>query len=122
MNIQQYWKAVLSQNKNQLRTFFHPHAVIRWHCTNECFSVENFLTANCEYPEKWDGTFQELHQTGNLIVCALNVYSTTASLSFYVTSFIRLKDEKIISVDEYWSDNSPAPQWRQAKNLSTPIR
>ena len=43
MDVNQYWNAVLKQNKIQLRTFFHKDAYIRWHCTNEHFTVYEFI-------------------------------------------------------------------------------
>ena len=40
---------------------------------------------------------------------------------FHVISFIRIKQDKIISVDEYWSDDGDAPQWRQEMHIGKPI-
>ena len=31
-------------------------------------------------------------------------------------------DGKIASVDEYWGDDGPAPQWRQDKHIGTKIK
>jgi len=36
-------------------------------------------------------------------------------------SFIKLKDDKIISMDEYWGDDGAPPQWRLEKGLGTKI-
>ena len=39
-----------------------------------------------------------------------------------ITSFIRIVDGKIASVDEYWGDDGTAPQWRQDKHIGTKIK
>ena len=56
MNAEKFWKDVLQQNRDTLADWFRPDAAIRWHCTNEQFTVPEFIRANCEYPGKWDGT------------------------------------------------------------------
>ena len=55
------------------------------------------------------------------IITATHVYSKDSSLSFHVVSFIKVKDDKIVSVDEYWGDDGMAPQWRLDKHIGTPI-
>ena len=58
----------------------------------------------------------------NIQDTAVNVYSTDKTYSFHVVSFIKLKDDKIISMDEYWGDDGAPPQWRLEKKLGTRIR
>lgn len=55
MNLDAYWKAALQQNADAMRSFFHEDAFVNWHNTNEHFTVEEFIRANCEYPGAWDG-------------------------------------------------------------------
>jgi len=38
-----------------------------------------------------------------------------------VVSFIKVKDDKIIAMDEYWGDDGSPPQWRLEKKLRTKI-
>lgn len=54
MNIHQYWADCLKQNEEGMRSYFHKDAIIRWHNTNEGFTLDEFIIANCEYPGKWD--------------------------------------------------------------------
>ena len=42
MNIKEFWKDVLEQNKEKLQNYFHENAVIRWHCSNELFTVSEY--------------------------------------------------------------------------------
>ncbi|WP_196799926.1 hypothetical protein [Treponema vincentii] len=41
--------------------------------------------------------------------------------SFHVVSFIKIKDGKIVLMDEYWGDDGAPPQWRLEKKLGTRI-
>ena len=60
MDIYQYWIDVLEQNAERIRDYFDEDAYINWHCTNERFTVEEFIIANCEYPGCWDGEVERL--------------------------------------------------------------
>ena len=50
MDIDRFFKTVLSQNAEELRKYFQKNAVIKWHCTNEVFTLDEYIKANCEYP------------------------------------------------------------------------
>lgn len=122
MNIEEFWKDVLSQDEKKIRTYFNDNALINWHCTNEQFTVDEFIIANCEYPGKWDGEIEQKSIIDDLIITATHVYAKDKSLSFHVTSFIKIKDDKIISIDEYWGDDGVAPKWRLDKHIGKAIK
>lgn len=94
MNIKQYWDDILNQDADAIRTWFAPNAWIRWHNTNEHFSVEEFIRANCEYPDSWAGEIEQMICTEDHIITATHVYTPNGSLHFHVTSFIRIWDDK----------------------------
>lgn len=121
MDIHAFWIATLKQDANAMRTFFHDNAYINWHCTNEHFTVNEFIQANCEYPGKRDGAIERIEYIDNLIITVVNVFSANKELSFHVVSFIKVDNGKILSIDEYWGDDGPAPQWRLDKKISSAI-
>ena len=121
MDIKVFWDAVLRQDADTIREYFHPDAWVNWHNTNEHFTVEEFIQANCEYPGEWDGEVERIITTDTHIITATHVFSKDGSISCHATSFIRVVDGKIASVDEYWGDDGPAPQWRQDKHIGTKI-
>ncbi len=90
MNIQEFWDAVLKQDAEKIRTYFREDANVNWHCTNEHFTVEEYIRANCEYPGEWDGTVERIEKMNDLTVAAVNVYARDRSASFHVVSFMRL--------------------------------
>lgn len=120
MDIHGFWDAVLRQDGAAIRAYFHPHAWVNWHNTNEHFTVEEFIRANCEYPGQWDGEVEALVTAGDRIVTAAHVYNQEG-MSFHAASFFRVTDGKIASIDEYWGDDGEAPQWRQDKQIGTKI-
>lgn len=120
MDIQNYWEAVLQQNPTSMRLFFHEDAIIRWHNTNEAFTLDEFIQANCEYPGKWDGEIERIERIDHLIITVTHVFST--ELSFHVTSFMEIIDDKIICLDEYWGDDGEPPLWRKEKHIGKTIK
>ena len=58
----------------------------------------------------------------DLIITVVLVFPKDKTASFHVTSFIKIEDDKIISMDEYWADDGEAPQWRIEKCIGKPIK
>lgn len=121
MNIQAFWQDIISQNREKLLAYFREDAVIRWHCSNEQFTVEEYVRANCDYPGSWLGEIERIEETGNTVILAGRVFPADRSSSFHVVSFIRLTGGKIREMDEYWADDGEAPAWRQEMKIGRPI-
>ena len=121
MDVQKYWDAVLKQQAEVMRTYFHKEARIRWINTNEGFTVEEFIRANCEYPGNWEGQIERTVAADNTLFTIVHVFSAGCQASFHVASLIEIQGDKIISLDEIWGDDGPAPQWRLDLRLGRPI-
>ena len=122
MDIYKFWRDVLEQNTENIKNYFHKDAYINWHCTNEHFTVDEFMIANCEYPGTWDGEVERVEMTKDLFITVTHVYSRDKTLSFHVTSFIKVIQDKIAAVDEYWADDGIAPQWRLDKHIGKAVK
>ena len=122
IDIHKFWAAVLNQDADAIRAFFTPTAYVNWHNTNEHFTVEEFIRANCEYPGDWIGEVEKEIHVDDTIITATHVATKDGKLSFHVTSFIQVKDGKIVAVNEYWGDDGEAPQWRQDMNIGRKIK
>ena len=122
MNIKEFWKDVLEQNKEKLQGYFYDDAVIRWHCSNELFTLLEYIRANCEYPGEWDGEVERIEGAADTIITAVKVYPKDKSASFHVVSFLKMENGLIIEMDEYWADDEKAPDWRREMNIGKPIR
>ena len=117
--IRAFWKAVLAQKREELPAYFAPGAVIRWHCSNEQFTVGEYIRANCDYPGEWDGAIERIEKTSAGYVTAVHVFPTDHSASFHVVSFMTLENDRIVSLDEYWADDGEAPEWRKKMHIGT---
>lgn len=122
MNIKEFWKDVLEQNEEKLQAYFHEGAVIRWHCSNELFTLSEYIRANCEYPGEWGGEIERIEETADTVITAVKVYPRDKSESFHVVSFLKMENGLIIEMDEYWADDEKAPDWRREMNIGKPIR
>ncbi len=122
MIVEEFLKAILSQNAANLRKYFHENALIKWHCTNELFTVEEYIKANCEYPGDWDGEIERIDKIDDIIIFACRIFPVDKSAFFHVVSFIQLKDGLIFKMDEYWADDGLAPEWRRRMKIGKPIR
>jgi hypothetical protein len=121
MNIEAFLKSVVSQNEKEMRKFFHKTATIKWHNTNEKFTLDEYIKVNCEYPDEWESKIEKYEKVGNLVILVALISSKTKNISFYVTSFLKILDDKIIELDEYWGDNGVPPKWRIDMNIGSKI-
>ncbi len=122
MDIHAFMAAVAAQDAQGMRRFLHPEAQIHWHNSNECFTAEEYIRANCEYPGSWLGQVERLEQAGDLSIAVTHIWAPEGSPSFRSISFIRVQDDRIIALDEYWSEDGPPPAWRQAIGIGRAIR
>ena len=98
-----FWRAVAAQEKDPLREFF----------------VEEYLRANCEYPGKWHGKIEKMLDTAEGSVTVTRVWSEEFSVR--AISFFRWQGEKILRLEEYWSDDGAPPEWRRKMQIGQKI-
>lgn len=118
MDFQAYWQAVLTQDAKVMAEFLHADTEILWPNTSERFNAAGYIRANCEYPGDWDGEIfrlERLRPNEFLTVC--RVFTKDGSVSHHVCSFFEIEDGKIRKLTEYWGEDGPAPEWRQALDL-----
>ena len=48
-------------------------AYVNWHCTNEHFTVDEYIIANCEYPGEWDGIIERTEMVNELIITVTQI-------------------------------------------------
>lgn len=121
MDINAFWQDIITQNREKLYAYFCDDAVIRWYCTNEQFTVSEYIQANCEYPGKWKGKIERLEESDRQITLVGKVQSEDGNIVCHVVSFIKLQDGKVAEMDEYWADDGEAPDWRKKLGIGKPI-
>ena len=80
--------AVTEQDRDRLRGFFAPGAAVYWPNTGEKFSLEDYLTANCEYPGQWRGQLLRAEGTDIGAVVAARVWEDGGPSCHVVTFHI----------------------------------
>lgn len=117
--VRRYWQDVAQQKEEVLREYFTQNARIRWHNTNEQFTAEEFIRANCDYPGDWQGEVERIVASGDTLITVTHVWSK--DISTHAVSFFALKGEQIETLDEYWGEDGAPPQWRREMRLGGPI-
>ncbi|MGY3778215.1 nuclear transport factor 2 family protein [Isobaculum melis] len=115
------WEHINQQNWTHLTAYFVEDAIINWHDTNEQFNVAEFVQANACYPGDWQIQIERLEQIGKLVISVTKVSLSDGKQSFHATSFFHFEHNKIAQLDEYWSEITQAPQWRQDKRIGRRI-
>ena len=109
------------QDAAALREWFAPEAEVYWHCTDERFTAEEYIRANCEYPGDWEGAVERAEWTEDGCVSVAAVWPKDRSARFHAVSFFRFVEDRITRLDEYWADDGPPPQWRKEKHIGSSI-
>ena len=121
-DMQGFLNAIVKQDAEKLRGFFAPGALIIWANTNEQFTVDEYIRANCEYPGEWSGSIEDWHiiaDNNKRMVFIAKVWNA-GGVSCRTVSFIEFSntDDKLIQrLVEYWGDIEAPPQWRQKMNI-----
>lgn len=119
--IEKYWQDTLNQDEIAIREYFSHEAIIYWHNTNEKFTVEDYILANCKYPGNWSGVIERIEKLEDLIITVVKVCAKDKSEFHHVVSFIKLENGKIISLDEYWGEDIESPIWRKEMRIGNKI-
>ncbi len=121
MDISAFITTVVQKDREGMKKFLDKDLQVRWHNTNEKFTLEEYLEVNCSYPGNWLGEVKSLIPTNKGCVVVAKISSEDKKSQFHQVSIIEIKDDKIIALDEYYSEDGPAPQWRLDKNIGNKI-
>ncbi len=121
--VKNFWKDVASQSASSLLKYFQENAIVNWNNTNEKFTVAEYIRANCEYPNKWNGEVERIEEIGNTVITVARVWQVPEGVSVHAVSFFQFNSSnKITLLNEYWGDDGIPPQWRIAKNIGKYIK
>ena len=118
--IHSFWECVTNQDEKELLKFFSKNARVRWHCSNEEFTAEEYIKANCEYPDEWNSEVERFEQFGDLVITAVRVW--TNEISFHACSFFKMEGMLIKELDEYWGAIENVPDWRVSLGIGKSIK
>ena len=124
-SIHSFMDAIVSQDAKKLREFFEPDAQIFWANTNEQFTAEEYVRANCEYPGAWHGHLEEFgeivpfdpHEPKMYYVAKIWDNDGNASRVVGRIDFGNTEKALIQYLTEYWSEIGEPPEWRKEMNI-----
>ena len=80
--LSRFWADVARQDAAALREWFAPQAEVYWHFTDERFTAEEYIRANCEYPGDWEGAVERAEWTEDGCVSVAAVCRRTGAPVF----------------------------------------
>lgn len=113
MDIVGFIESIVAKDEQAMRGYFLPDAHINWPCTNEHFSLDEFIKVNCGYPSEWGCLVERIEMLPELYITVTHVFKVGDGASYHATAFVRIKDDKVICMDEYWAEDSALPEWRK---------
>jgi len=114
---------VVSKNAEAFKGYFTNDAIICWHDSNEQFTLDEFVKANCEYPSVWTCEIERIEKIEKGFAIAAEMNHPADGFYVKYISFIELNDnEKVQRLDEYFVAIEEIPQWRRDMNIGRSIR
>ncbi len=121
MDIQLFIESVVKKDEVGMRKFLDKDLRVRWHNTNEEFTLEEYIKVNCLYPGNWLSEVKTVIPTNEGWVAITKIYSEDKKVEVYQISIVKIKDNKILELDEYYSENGIPPQWRMDMSIGNKI-
>lgn len=72
------------------------------------FPVDKSTQANCDYPGDWDRENKRVKEMGGTIIPMTRVFPVDKFFSVNTVSFLKLENDVIVELDEYWADDGEA--------------
>ncbi|MDF2588638.1 MAG: hypothetical protein K0S41_2479 [Anaerocolumna sp.] len=114
-----FWKYIDSANFEGLSEIMLDETCVWLPNTKEVFRGKNkYIEFNKQYPGRWYANVEKLFIADDTVITTTYIFNLDQSITFYVTSFFIIKEEKIEEITEYWSENSAPPTWRLEADLS----
>jgi len=111
--VKTFWKRMSLQEWDQLEKMFPAEARIFWPNTAETFTPETYINVNRNYPGQWRLDLEKLEETNDSIITVTRIKALNEAVSLRAISFFRFQGEAIISLTEFFADDTIMPEWRQ---------
>jgi hypothetical protein len=114
-----FWNCIDSANFDGLSEIMTDETCVWLPNTKEVFRGKNkYIDFNKQYPGRWYANVEKIYITDDSVITVTYIFNQDQSITFFVTSFFIIRDDKIEEIKEYWSENSAPPTWRLESGLS----
>lgn len=108
-----FWNLFSEQKWDEAMALLHDELVVFWPQSREKMTgPQNFVDVNRYYPGNHKIRILRSHQIEEEVLTTVWIEADTGQKVF-ANSFFSFKDDRIIRIEEYWSDPYPAPEWRK---------
>lgn len=114
-----FWADVARQDAAALREWFAPEAEVYWHCTDERFTAEEYIRANCEYPGTGRARWSVRNGRRTVVFRSQRCGRRTGAPVFMRCLF-PFRGGRITRLDEYWADDGPRPSGGRKSTSAVP--
>ena len=116
------WHCLNEKRWDDARKLLSEEFVADWPQSKEKMDADGFIEVNRNYPGQheiqifnfwhdYDSWEHRSHVT--TLVYIKSVMPDGKKLELYATSFFEIEDGKILTLDEYWAETYPPPDWRK---------
>lgn len=117
--VKQFWTLVSDGEFDKAGELMAEDAVVLLPNTREVFNGRSkYINFNKKYPGRWIINIEKIFSQDDIIISAAKVESEDKLNSLYLVAFLKLKNNKIHEITEYWGDNGEPPKWRIEECLS----
>lgn len=114
--VQEFWDRMQARDWEGLGSLLIDDLVVEWPVSGErIVGRGNFVSVNAEYPQGWSIDVLRVVADGETVVSEVEVPHDTMGVH-RVVSLWTVRDGKIVSGREYWTEpgSDPSPEWRAA--------
>lgn len=101
------WHRIDSQAWEDLADVLDPDLRVEYVHTGEILGRDAFIRVNREYPGQWAADIEDVVSSGARAVTRVRV--SDGNEAFYVASFGRIRDGRIVELVEVWADSDATP-------------
>jgi hypothetical protein len=111
--VTKFWNYFSNQEWEKAKELLDQDFIATWPQSRErILGPENFINVNRHYPGNHKIEIKQLFEIENKIITTVWMEADTGQKTF-ANSFFEIKNNKIISVTEYWAEPYVAPKWRE---------
>lgn len=116
-----FWNLVDKEEWDEMTLLFTENARIFWPNTNEEFDVDGYMRVKRTFPGQWRANVLRTEENEHGVVTLAKASVVGEKESLHAISFFTFCNGKICRLEEYWSKDSPAPEWRARMGIARPI-
>jgi hypothetical protein len=111
--VTKFWNFISDQEWELAQILLDQELITIWPQSRErILGAENYININRHYPGNHKIEIKQLFEIENKVITTVWIVADTGQKTF-ANSFFEIKNNKIIGIEEYWTEPYDAPTWRE---------